>query len=481
MKTLFAALLFVFCQTLSAQNIDVKWGKDLGNSGEANQVTGKDSVGNPVYASPTLLARINKLKGKTDIYHTFLYFDKMVRTYKNVQTLNHQYASISGYSETEKKINNYFVEIDAKGNPVGTDHLISSNEFDEYKSRPGNSKYTQDFMGAVVSDNGKMIAFISQNSVHDVNKTPEKIYLTVVDENLNPVWKKELTLPTDDKVTDLSHALITNAGKLVFACGTNKTLTTGMLRKELTISYKLFEVSADNLRETSLTSGLELQPVSFAITELKSGDLMIAGNYFAPTKNYKEKSTGIFAYKVDMNTFTVTAKDLKPYKITENPDNDSYPISEVRVETEELCLSNKGELLLILRCGYGLENGMGGTYVFYLAAIGSDAKIVSESILKNNFSANTTYEELNVFGMGDKVLILANEGPTPKEHTLRAIFFDYSGKLISEKTLPLPKKEYFLVPRAATWFSDTTMRIGASPSDSYGYTPIFMYGILTIK
>lgn len=479
MRALLVLCILLISQFVFAQTATVKWGKDQGNNGEANQVVGVDSAGNLVYASPALLARAKKLMGTADIYHTFLYFDKIVRTYKIVNTLNHRYASITGYHDGEKKLKQYFIEIDKYGNPVGADHLISANDFTEYKSRPGYSKYTQDFMGTVVSSDGKLILHVSQNSVHDLNKTPDILYLTVMDENLKEVWSREVTVGEEDKAGDFRQAYITNAGKAIFSACYNKTLTNGMLRKEQPFSYKLFEITADKIRETTIGNGLDVQPESFIIKELQNGDLIAAGTYYAPTKSFLAKSIGLFAAKIYAASFTVTSRDARPYKFTENPGS-KIPLNENYLYAKDLCMSAKGELLLVLRSETSSSSGTSGISALYFAEISSDAKIGNENVVENVLGASSTYSDLGVYPLADKVLVLCNKGQA-KEHSLRAAYFSYAGTLLTEQLLSFTNKDYYFVPRAESRFSDKVIRIGASPSDGYGYTPIFMYGVLTIK
>ncbi|HLP52825.1 MAG TPA: hypothetical protein VK154_18180 [Chitinophagales bacterium] len=477
MRALFVIGILLISQFVFAQTATVKWGKDQGVNGEANQVVSVDSAGNMVYATPALLARAKKLLGTVNIYHTFLLYDKMVNTYQIVHTLNHHYASITGYSDGEKKLKQHFIEIDKYGNPLGPDHLINSNEFTEYKSRPGNSKYTQDFMGTVVSANGKLILHVSQNSVHDVNKTAEILYLTVLDEDLKEVWKREVTLGEDDKAGDFGQVFVTNTGKAIFTACYNKTLTNSMLRKEQPFSYKLFEVTADNIRETTIGNGLDVQPVSFIIKELNNGDLIAAGSYYAPTKSFLARSIGLFAAKVNAASFTVTSRDARPYKFTENPGNKT-PLNESSLVAEELCLSASGEILLVLKSETGNSRGSTGISAFYFAEISSDAKVGNESVIENKLAAGA-YSGIGVYPLANKILILCNKDEA-KEHKLRAAYFNYNGKLLAEELFPF-KNEYYYSARAESKLSDTAIRIGASPGTAFDYTPIFMYGVLTIK
>jgi len=474
MKRITAIALLLLPLAIFAQDVEVKWGQDYGKKGTDFTPIGVSKDNKLIYPTQTLIERCKKYLSKK----------WWIEKTEYVNTPNHLYAGVTALhiEGKEKKLQLYFVDVDDNGLPKGTDKLIASNDYWESKSVPFNATSIGegDAVGWTASEDKKMMVFIASPKIFDFKGEPEKFYITVFDENLKELWKKEQVFKYTDPDMTVSSFGVTNNGKVF--------LIARFMNEQKKVSdpqtyyRKIFIITSDGVKETSLDIGGDAVANSFHF-ESNNDDILFSGVY-RKSSSALGACDGVFASVFNTTSCSFASPVLNPFS-----KNTLDQLKAKNYEFSDLIETNDGEhVMLLTTSGSVTTSTFGSTSSTHtrnfsgnslLVGLSKEYKTNFETPLFSKLSINASYTGADICKIGDKIILLYNEGGV--KHSFKYSVVNLKGEMEKQGEIALSNKEYFFVPGTTQKFANGKVAIGASPSDANGPTPVFVRGVLVLK
>ena len=189
-----------------------------------------------------------------------------------IATKSHLYMPFVELKEDKQKV--YLQEIDAQGKLKGECKLVVDDDFSLKFFFP---KVPNDAEGLAVSDNGEKIVHIT-TAGFGIYPVPQKLIITVLDENRNVLWAKVQEFPNYlDPDFSLLDFTVTNEGTV--ALSASITSHPKSKKDDEIATLKVFVISKNDMKEGELPLPAGEKPAFSKLLADPEGMLIVAGIY----------------------------------------------------------------------------------------------------------------------------------------------------------------------------------------------------------
>lgn len=314
MKQLFILLIFFsanisWAQMKVTQKVEMKWGEETKRNKHSHfdGVITYDKTGYYMLHFQKKGPTIDKYGIDLNLEKSYLIDLKKAgkkMLFEGISYFKDNLIVLSSFSDRNKKTNALYYQIVDKNTLVQKTGLtlLSELQFDK-KSRNG------DFGFATARDSSKMLIYTGMPFVKD---GPEKFGFTVLDENLNKLWSKEVELPYLNKLFQVEDYDVSPDGNVFITGSEYKDKKLEKTRKGVP-NYKYHILGYFN--NGNLVKDYEVDLGDKFITDLSVSigpdKNIICSGFFS--ENGSWSIGGVFYLTIDGTTKKVTKKSLKRF------------------------------------------------------------------------------------------------------------------------------------------------------------------------
>jgi hypothetical protein len=324
--TLLVTFLLVFYLSLVAalgQTIPYtkQWGPPLKQEKRLNEymgVIGSDQVGTYTlkYNSADNLLYIEQLNQELNVTSSYqlplFEASGKRRWYEFSVYINNQIYVCSSYADKNTKKRKLYAQVfDKITGKLGSESLLTEIDFQ------GNWRANSGFFRYRLSMNEKRILIYAQLPFSDIE--PEQFSLLVLDDQWNPLWNKQISLPYKDRLFEWESMQVSAEGDAYLLGVAYTDMRRNKRRGSPNYTYELFKYTKNTDRETHQTIGLSDKFITdMQIAVLDNNDVVCAG-FYSDMGSFSNKGT--YFIRLDSETNKITQNQFKEYSldmITEN-------------------------------------------------------------------------------------------------------------------------------------------------------------------
>jgi hypothetical protein len=322
MKTKLTLLMAAFACIVQANaqelNFSVKWGKELEapRRSSLNDIVGYDASG--IYA---IKERLRGLGGDTD--YTLEHYDDNFSLTKsfdldlesgqekgkmnNVLYLNKKLYLFYSVADQKTKKNSLFAKEVDKGTLEPKNETKKLGEIDYTGKRKKNSGT---FSYRVSRDSSKLLIFYALPYDED---EPEAFGFNVLDNQLNSLWQKDITLPYKDELFDIESFRVDNAGNAYLLGLIYKDKRKSKRKGAPNYSYEIFACRDKGNTIKQYPISLDDRFLSDMQIEILDNQNLICAGFYSEKGTFSVRGT--YFLVVDAATKAIKTKSFKEFGI----------------------------------------------------------------------------------------------------------------------------------------------------------------------
>lgn len=410
-KWILAMLLIASNGIMLAQDVEVKWDKNK------KKIIDVNKNGEAIYPSEENWKKLDSY----DLHKNIEYIEA------NGKTI----ALMSGVNRATKT-STYEVQEVADGKLIGTSKKIATLDYNETRiGFIGVIEGDMDNWGLRKSaDKKKFVNVAEYNNVD--SHSPERIHLTVFDDNLNVLWSKDFKPNYTDTEFTLEDAVVTNEGTVVILAKYNKP---GKIdtKTELPYEYKIVKLTESEEKETTLKLPSGAMPVSVVACHTSDGDVAIGGIYTTTTKYGSRNGTYIAFYdlqgsvKANITPFSDETFNKLGYRKI-NTDRIIYDI-----EALNLLKFDDGSFALV---SAEINNMMRFSNDMHVVGYTNQGKLRFETAVTNNFETRAPNNDINSYIINGQLWLFYNK-ENGSNYRFKTTAINNDGNVILDKELDI--------------------------------------------
>ncbi len=312
-------LLFSFSSfLLFAQRgpVDVNWGKEYKEPRNSilTEFIGKDATG--FYAlrqgvgegllskeGSIFIERYNKKMNLIISNEVKLSYKNKDLTYEGIELVGDDLLLFTSFKNRKKKIHYIFSQTISKKS------LKPRADFQILTQMPTKNQFISSAFSLEFSrDSTKMLVF---SQLPNQNRTPEKYQITVLNQEMETLWEKNIQLPYDAEKFSINEYRVDNEGNVFVLGKVYKEGTRNVKRGKPNYQYTLLTYSNNGSLAPEYKIDLEdkfITDLTFRIQ--KNGDPVCAG-FYSDNNSYSVRGT--YFFKIDKKTGDVYNINLKEF------------------------------------------------------------------------------------------------------------------------------------------------------------------------
>lgn len=354
MKNKFYSSLFSIVISITAfgqSNSDkyhIKWGNEIEASRRQtlSEIVGRDRNGfyglktkHGMFAGSTSELTLESYDNDANLVKSVeltLSDEPRKRSFEDVVKFNNKYYLFSSYPDAKTKKNNLYIQtIDmVRLMPNNDTKKIAEIDFSEGNRKRNNG----DFYTTTSKDSSKLLVYYQ---LPFDRGEKEKLGFVVIDNSMNAVWKKDITLPYNDELCDIERYRVDNDGNVYFQCLVYKEKRRKKRHGEPNYQYVLLNYRKDSEQPVEYNIDLPgkfLTDMQFGVINNKDlicagfysekGSFSIKGSFFltidGASKRIKKQSYKEFSIDVLFENLTDRQKKRVERRIEKGKDVELY-------------------------------------------------------------------------------------------------------------------------------------------------------------